>query len=65
MVKAKRQDKDDDFQPVLNGVTTINTKEPTERIDTLAEKYDIRSNIIKSASDKEHHSHDFGELMIH
>lgn len=32
---------------------------------TLADKYDIKDNIIKSAGDQEHHAHEFGELMIH
>jgi hypothetical protein len=40
-------------------------KTSSEPVDTLAEKYDIKANIIASAGPKEHHSHEFGEMMIH
>jgi V-type H+-transporting ATPase subunit a len=47
---------------VVDGITQINTD---TKIDTLADKYDIRENIVKSSSNDVVHSHEFGELMIH
>lgn len=64
VTELKTLNQDDEYLPVVDGITQINTNTDT-KIDTLADKYDIRDNIVKSASDGVVHAHDFGELMIH
>ena len=41
------------------------TLDKVEVIDTLADKYNIRANIIACAGEKAHEVHEFSELMIH
>jgi V-type H+-transporting ATPase subunit a len=60
--EVKTVNQDDEYLAVVDGITQINTD---TKIDTLADKYDIRDNIVKSAGDNVVHSDEFGELMIH
>jgi hypothetical protein len=53
VIQAENQDKDDEYQAVTNGETQINTMtmDKVKVIDTLADKYDIRANIIACAGE--------------
>jgi len=61
----EKENHDDNFKAIDTPKGNHHHHHQHEAPVSLAEKYDIRDNIVKSAGDQHHHAHDFGELMIH